>query len=231
MSLLQSIVTQVIQNAVQGQTQQPTQNQAGLGGLLGGLAGAMQGGNQSNAGLGGLLGSVLGGQSAGQQGGLDAVLGSVLGGQKTAASPTDLGNILGNVLGSQSAGQQGGFNKGTLLIALLPIVLAFIQKNGGLSGLLGKLSNHGMGSQAQSWVNIDQDNDGIDAGDIQQLFGAEEIDAACQQTGASQDEVCQGIAELLPQVVNGLTPQGDLQTESAANDEIDQLLAQMQNMR
>lgn len=123
--------------------------------------------------------------------------------------------------------QSGGFNKSTLLLALLPVVLAYIQKNGGLSGVLSKFSNNGMGNKAQSWVNIDTDNDGIDAGDIQRLFGEQEIQAACAQTGASESEVCQGIAELLPKVVNDLTPQGDLSTEQQANDEIAQILAQM----
>lgn len=237
MSLLQSIVTEVIKNAAQ--TQNQSQSQAGLGGLLGGLAGAM-GQSQSNQGMGGVLGNVLGSvlsgqtqsqpqQSQGSQG-LDAILGGLLGGQSqnTNASAGDLGSILGSVLdGSTQGTQSGGINKSALLVALLPVVLAFIQKNGGLSGVLGKFSNNGMGNQAQSWVNIDTDNDGIDANDVAKLFGNDEINQVCAQTGASQSEVCQGIAELLPQVVNDLTPQGNLDNEQQANDEISQILAQI----
>ena len=215
MSLLQNIVGQVLKNAIQTQpTQQPNANQSGLGGLLGGLANSMGQSQQSSsanqAGLGGLLGNSRQNTSAG-----------------------DLGSVLGSVLGHGGLArgglpqQSGGFNKSTLLLALLPVVLAYIQKNGGLSGVLGKFSNNGMGNKAQSWVNIDTDNDGIDAGDIQRLFGEQEIQAACAQTGASESEVCQGIAELLPKVVNDLTPQGDLSTEQEANDEIAQILAQM----
>lgn len=215
MSLLQNIVGQVLKNAIQTQpTQQPNANQSGLGGLLGGLANSMgqsqQPSSANQAGLGGLLGNSRQNTSAG-----------------------DLGSVLGSVLGQGGMArgglpqQSGGFNKSTLLLALLPVVLAYIQKNGGLSGVLGKFSNNGMGNKAQSWVNIDADNDGIDAGDIQRLFGDQEIQAACAQTGASESEVCQGIAELLPKVVNDLTPQGDLSTEQEANDEIAQILAQM----
>ncbi len=245
MSLLQSIVTEVIKNAAQSQTANQSQSQAGLGGLLGGLAGAMGQGQSANQGMGGVLGNVLGSVLAGQsqsqpqqsQGsqGLDAILGGLLGGQSqnTNASAGDLGSILGSVLGGSTQGTQsgginaGGIKKSALLVALLPVVLAFIQKNGGLSGVLGKFSNNGMGNQAQSWVNIDANNDGIDAGDIQRLFGDQEIQAACAQTGASESEVCQDIAELLPKVVNDLTPQGDLSTEQEANDEISQILAQI----
>lgn len=239
MSLLQNIVGQVLKNAIQTQpTQQPNVNQSGLGGLLGGLANSMgqsqQPSSPNQAGLGGLLGSVLGSQMGGRQSsGLESVLGGLLGNSRQNTSAGDLGSVLGSVLGQGGLArgglpqQSGGFNKSTLLLALLPVVLAYIQKNGGLSGVLGKFSNNGMGNKAQSWVNIDADNDGIDAGDIQRLFGEQEIQAACAQTGASESEVCQGIAELLPKVVNDLTPQGDLSTEQEANDEIAQILAQM----
>lgn len=230
MSLLQSIVTKVVQNALtNNQPQRPQQNQQdGLGGLLGGLTG-----NQANSGLGGVLGSVVASQMGNNQAnsGLGGVLGSLLGGQtqNRNASAGDLGSILGSVLGSQSQVQSksGGFNKSTLLLALLPIVLAYIQQNGGLSGVLAKFSGNGLDNKAKSWVNIDTDNDGLDAKDILGLFGQEKISEVCQQTGADQNQVCEGIAELLPQVVNELTPQGNLQNEQEANNEISEILAQL----
>lgn len=221
MSLLQSIVTQVVQNAVQGD--QRSQQQDGLGDLLGGLAGNQN----SNAGLGGVLGS-----QGSSQAGLSGLLRGLLGGgaQSRQASPTDLGDILGGVLGSQSQAQsrQGGFNKSTLLLALLPVVLAYIQKNGGLSGVLAKFQGNGLGNKAQSWTSIDVDNDGIDADDVARLFGSQEINEVAQKTGASELEVRQGIAGLLPQVVNDLTPHGSVEAdESEANAEIDQILSQL----
>lgn len=228
MSLLQSVLTQVLQSAVNNNqnTNQQTQNpSADLGGLLGSVLGGQTQSQGSQGGLGDLLGGVLGGQAQSQANNspLGGLLGGLLGGQNQTQNP-NLGGLLGSVLGG---GQSGGINKAALLAALLPIVLSFIQKNGGLSGVLAKLSGQGMDQKVQSWVNIDQDNDGIDAADVQRLFGESEIANACQATGASQEQVCQGIAELLPQVVDGLTPTGDLQAEQSVNDEIDQLLAQM----
>lgn len=230
MSLLQSVLTQVLQSAVNNNqnTNQQTQNpSADLGGLLGSVLGGQTQSQGSQGGLGDLLGGVLGGQAQSQANNspLGGLLGGLLGGQnQTQTQNPNLGGLLGSVLGG---GQSGGINKAALLAALLPIVLSFIQKNGGLSGVLAKLSGQGMDQKVQSWVNIDQDNDGIDAADVQRLFGESEIANACQATGASQEQVCQGIAELLPQVVDGLTPTGDLQAEQSVNDEIDQLLAQM----
>lgn len=97
--------------------------------------------------------------------------------------------------------------------------------------MLAKFQGNGLGNKAQSWVNIDTDNDGLDAQDVMSLFGKDEINRACQQTGASETEVCQGIAELLPQVVNDLTPNGDLATENEANAEISQILQQVNTNR
>ncbi len=234
MSLLENLVTQMVKNSLGNQSQ--SQSQAGGAGGLGDLLGSvLSGANQSNqsqsqGGLGGLLGQVAGqlGGSSAQTSGLGSVLGGLLGGQSggnQGMGATDLGNVLGSLLNQK---QGGGFNKSTLLIALLPIVLGYIQKNGGLSGVLAKFNSNGLGNQAQSWMSVDANNDGIDAADVQRLFGNDEIDTICQQTGASQEDVCQGIAELLPQVVNDLTPHGSVEAdESQANQEISELLKQL----
>lgn len=222
MGLLDGLIGQVVQNSLGGQK---NQQQDVLGGLLGSVLGGQQ---QQNSGLGGLLGSVVASQLGGQNqsnsnSGLGGLLGSVLGGQQQN-NTANIGNVLVQVLGGQN---KGGLDKNTLLIALIPVVLGFIQKNGGLSGVLDKFNSSGLGNKAQSWVAVDKDNDGLDAGDILGLFGQSEINQVCEQTGASQGEVCQGIANILPEVMNSLTPTGNVQDhEQTANSEISELLAQ-----
>ena len=158
-----------------------------------------------------------------QQGGLGGLLSGLTGGQSNATSAS-----LGGLLGRGNV-KSAGMNKSTLLLALLPIVLTFIQKNGGLSGVLSKFSNNGLQNKVQSWVNVDTNNDGIDADDIARLFDHQDIENICQKTGASRLEVYQGIAELLPKVMDDLTPQGDLSKEKEANDEIAELLANLKS--
>lgn len=231
MSLLENLVAQVVKNSLGGQSQPANQANAGLGGLLGQvLGGQTEQNKQQEVGLGGLLGGLagqLGGQSAQSNNVLGGVLGSLLAGQKNNVPASDLGSVLGSLIGGASQ-QKGGLNKNTLLLALLPVVLGYIQKNGGLSGVLAKFNNNGLGNKAQSWVGIDANNDGLDAADIARLFDDNELNQACQQTGASKDEVCQGIAELLPQVVNDLTPHGDVAADEVqANSEISELLGQL----
>ncbi|HCI77288.1 MULTISPECIES: YidB family protein [unclassified Psychrobacter] len=203
-------------------------------------------------GLGDILGSVLGGGS--QTGGynprqydrqpdngfgLDDILGGLTGGGLTGGNQSGgvnsnaggLGDILGSVLGGQAMGGQtrkSGFGgKGMLIAALMPMVLSWIKRNGGLSGALSKITGMGYENQARSWMSNQQDNDNLDPNDISQLFDENEIQQVAAHTGANDVEVRQGLAELLPEVMNQLTPSGNLDNESEANEEIDQIINQL----
>lgn len=232
MGLLTSLVTQVAQSAIQskmGQSKMGGQSQADMGGL-GNIFGNVLGGGvqqpqmQSNGfGLDDIIGMAMNqnqGMSQMSQGGvLGQVLGSVLG--------SGMGNNVGMNQFPQSQSGFGG--KGMLMAALLPIALMFIQRNGGLSGAFNKIQNMGFGHQANSWMSADQSNQPLDANDINQLFDNDELAQVAEQTGVDQSEVRQSMAELLPQLFDSLTPNGDTQTESQANKEISDILAQLGN--
>lgn len=189
-------------------------------------------------GLGDILGSVLGGnnqphctQSRVQDNGfgLDDLLGGMLGGQMGGNRNTGgLGSILGSVLGGGSvARRSGGSGRALLIAALMPIVLNWIQRNGGLSGALSKVQEMGFGNQAKSWMSAQQENENLDPNQINKLFDDQEIQQVSQQVGADETEVRQGLAELLPEIVNQLTPEGDLAKEKEANNEIEDILSQI----
>ena len=229
MGLLTSLVTQVAQSAIQskmGQSKMGGQSQADMGGL-GNIFGNVLGGGvqqpqmQSNGfGLDDIIGMAMNQNQGMSQGGvLGQVLGSVLGG--------GMGNNVGMNQFPQSQSGFGG--KGMLMAALLPIALMFIQRNGGLSGAFNKIQNMGFGHQANSWMSAEQSNQPLDANDINQLFDNNELAQVAAQTGVDQSEVRQSMAELLPQLFDSLTPNGDTQTESQANNEISDILSQLGN--
>lgn len=197
-------------------------------------------------GLGDILGSVLGGgsqstgynpqqyerRSADNGFGLDDIIGGLTGGNQRGgnmgAGAGGLGDILGSVLGGQTT--RGGFGgKGMLIAALMPMVLSWIKRNGGLSGALSKVTGMGYETQARSWLSNNELNDNLDPNDINRLFDESEIQQVAAHTGANEIEVRQGLAELLPEVMNQLTPNGNLDNEPEANDEIDQILSQLSN--
>lgn len=160
--------------------------------------------------------------------GLDDILGGLIGGNQrgNASAGGGLGDILGSVLGGQR--NKGGFGgKGMLVAALLPMVLSWIQRNGGLSGALSKVTGMGYDHQAKSWMSNHELNDNLDPNDVSRLFDESEIHQVAAHTGANDMEVRQGLAELLPEVMNQLTPYGNLDNESEANQEIDQIISQL----
>ncbi|MCH7335022.1 YidB family protein [Acinetobacter sp. NIPH 2699] len=178
------------------------------------LGGQQQSG--TGGGLGGILGSVLsqvGGQqqnTQNQQGGLGGILGSVLG---------QLGN------NSQAKSGSGGNTAQTLLIAVLPLILAWIQKQGGLQGALDKLKNAGLVNQVQSWVDPNQPNNtDIPAQNMQSLFDDQDVEQIAQQTQAPKQAIYGAIASVLPQVIDSLTPQGSSTSSQEANNDIQNVL-------
>ncbi|WP_296203606.1 YidB family protein [Psychrobacter sp. UBA3962] len=223
MSLLGNLVTQVARQALEGQDTKRSPNQRTQ--------------SASTGGLGGILDSILGSNNSAQTNtqsqsngfGLDDIIGGMLGGQMggQTSGAGGLGSILGSVLGRGQASARGGSNKAMLVAALMPIALNWIQRNGGLSGALNKVKDMGFGNEAQSWMSTQQQNQNLDPNQINKLFDKQEIEHVCQQTGADETEVRQGLAELLPEIVNQLTPSGDLAKEQEANSEINEILSQI----
>ena len=182
----------------------------------------------------------LGGQQqSGQGGGLGGILGSVLGqlgGQQQQNTQNQqqggLGGILGSVLGQLGGGNTstqsnavGGNTAQTLLIAVLPLILAWIQKQGGLQGALDKLKNAGLANQVQSWVDPQQQNvQDIPAQNIQSLFDEQDVEQVAQQTQTPKSAIYGAIASVLPQVIDSLTPQGGNTNPQEANNDIQQVL-------
>lgn len=97
---------------------------------------------------------------------------------------------------------------------------------GGLAGLLGQLSDHGYGPQAQSWVGTGA-NEPLPPQAWSQVFGPQELSAIASEAGVSEDEAREGLSELMPEVVDRFTPQGQLPGEDELRDSIDAFARQL----
>lgn len=175
--------------------------------------GANQQSNQSQGGLGGILGSVLG----------------QLGGNNQQSAQGGLGGILSSVLGQLGGQQQrsaaGASGTQSLLIAVLPLVLAWIQKQGGLQGALDKLKGQGLTSQVDDWVSTGPgENAQVQPDQVQSLFDDADVEQVAQQTQTPKSAIYGAIASVLPQVIDSLTPQGGNTNPQEANNDIQQVL-------
>lgn len=136
---------------------------------------------------------------------IGSVLGSALGGNR--AQPQDpLSSILGGLMGGNTGGGGGGN-------MLLQLALSMLQQNGGLEGVLGKFRQSGMGAQADSWVSTGQ-NLPVSPNQLEQIFGSGALSDIASKLGMSQQDAGSAMSQVLPELINQLTPQGQVTQES-----------------
>jgi uncharacterized protein YidB (DUF937 family) len=139
-----------------------------------------------------------------------------------------LDGLLGQLMGGMTGGGQQSPTGAQAQNPLLQIALQMLQQNGGLSGVLSKMQQAGYGQQAQSWIGTGQ-NMPIDPGALSQIFGRGQLGQIAQQLGVSQEEAAGGLAETLPQVMDQMTPQGQIPDNHS--DLVNQALAILQQQR
>jgi uncharacterized protein YidB (DUF937 family) len=91
--------------------------------------------------------------------------------------------------------------------------------SGGLGDLLKQFQQGGQGETANSWVG-NGPNKQIAPGDLASALGADQINNLMSQSGLSRDELLSGLSQHLPDVINHLTPDGRLPTESELSGRI-----------
>jgi uncharacterized protein YidB (DUF937 family) len=82
---------------------------------------------------------------------------------------------------------------------------------GGLGGLLDRLQKGGLRDTASSWVGSGQ-NQPVSNSQLGSALGPNIIKTLAQQTGLSEDELTKQLSQILPGVVDKLTPNGRLPT-------------------
>jgi len=115
-------------------------------------------------------------------------------------------SIAGQVGGMLSGGASGGSQGG-----LLEVVMSLInnQETGGLSGLIKAFQEHGLGDAVASWIGTGSKLP-VSGDQIQSVLGSEQVQAIAQKLGLSTEDAAGGLATLLPQVIDKLTPDGQL---------------------
>ena len=82
---------------------------------------------------------------------------------------------------------------------------------GGLGGLLNKLQQGGLGNVANSWVGSGQ-NQPVAPGQLGSTLGPSIIKMLAQKSGLSEEEITKQLSQVLPGIVDKLTPNGKLPT-------------------
>jgi len=110
-----------------------------------------------------------------------------------------LGGLIGGGTGSAQQGQS----------PLVMMALQLIQQNGGLPGIISKLQNGGLAQQVGSWVGTGQ-NMPVSGSQLQEVLGTGSIGQIAQQLGMSHGDASSNLAQMLPQLIDHLTPTGQV---------------------
>jgi uncharacterized protein YidB (DUF937 family) len=110
-----------------------------------------------------------------------------------------LDNLIGGLLASGTPGQG----------PLVQVALQLIQQRGGLPGIISQFEHGGMADQAGSWVGTGP-NMPITGSQIQEILGSGSIGEIAQRLGLSHGDTSAGLAQLLPQIIDHLTPKGEV---------------------
>jgi len=158
---------------------------------------------------------------------LDGILGNVLGGVLGGAT-SDLGqqqsnNPLGSILDRLGGGS------GVAKMAFLALAFQLLQRSGGISGLLDKLRNSGLGQHADSWVGTGQ-NLPVSPDQLRSAIGPDILNQLASHFGMSPDQASTSLAQVLPELVNQMTPAGQVphQQHDMISDALDQLAPRSQ---
>ena len=130
--------------------------------------------------------------------------------------------ILDNLAGmtGQQQNRGGGGTQQAIIAALMAVINS--PQVGGLSGLISRLTNKGLGKEASSWVSTGN-NVPVSPDQVQQGLGSDIISQLAAKAGLSQEQVATHLSGLLPTVVDKLTPDGKVDENRAQTSAMDLL--------
>lgn len=94
---------------------------------------------------------------------------------------------------------------------------------GGLQGLMSKFEGAGFGEHFASWVGTG-DNQPMKAEEVQNAVGLDEIQRLASKLGMQTHTVLPLLAQFLPQVIDKLTPKGQIDENLPSGAQIQSVL-------
>jgi uncharacterized protein YidB (DUF937 family) len=124
-------------------------------------------------------------------------------------------NLIQGVLSSFLTGRGG-----TQAALINAVISAMTQQGGGaaqgLSQMVSNFEKNGLGDIAKTWVGTGQ-NAQVNAEQIQQGLGMNMVQQIAQSAGLKPEQASSMLAQLLPNLVDQLTPNGAIDNQAVGN--------------
>lgn len=100
-------------------------------------------------------------------------------------------------------------------------ILQMIQQNGGLQQIIGQLQNSPIGEQVNSWLGSGA-NEAVTPDQVAQAM-PNAVEDLSKKTGMTIEQVSSSISELLPNLVDKLSPTGQIPGTDQLNEVLKQI--------
>ena len=128
-----------------------------------------------------------------------------------------LDDVIGAALGSKS----GSALSSPIAMALMALLASRMSASaqspqgslGGLGALIDRFRNNGLEDAINSWIGTGQ-NQAISPGQLRQALGQETVEDLSQRTGLPHGDLLSQLSNILPGVVDRLTPNGRLPSDA-----------------
>jgi len=106
-------------------------------------------------------------------------------------------------------GMFDGLLGGIVGAGMVTVVNGIIEKHGGLQGLVSEFERNGLGNTVKSWVGTGP-NQPISTSDVQRALGPDLLQQLSAKSGMSVQDLTDKLAQVLPQAVDRMTPNGSI---------------------
>ena len=128
--------------------------------------------------------------------------------------------LLDDVVGA-ALGKSGSGLSSPIAMALMALLASRMSASaqtpqgslGGLGALIDRFRNNGFEDAINSWIGTGQ-NQAISPGQLRQALGQETVEDLSQRTGLPHGDLLSQLANILPGVVDRLTPNGRLPSDA-----------------
>jgi len=113
-----------------------------------------------------------------------------------------------------------GHGNGRNTLGELEAVWNWVQEQGGIEVLLHKFQQGGLGEILGSWIGTGS-NQAVSGGELKSAFGEDALQSLAQKLGTDVNGASGTLAELLPHLIDRMSPQGQMDDQSLHDKQLD----------
>lgn len=114
----------------------------------------------------------------------------------------------------------GDSGQGSTQAGLMPALIELVNNYpGGVSGLIQKFQEAGLGGVVASWVG-NGPNEAVTPGQLESALGGDVVNQLAQRSGQDSGSVLDTLSTMLPNLIDQATPNGEASLQSSQNNSL-----------